>query len=106
MIEVKNLCAGYGNDDVIRNITVKVNSGESLCVLGPNGCGKSTLLKSIARLIEYRGEVSLDGRDTGSFSRRELARKIALLGQTAQVFFPTRCTKRFPWAVTPGPKAF
>jgi iron complex transport system ATP-binding protein len=103
MIEVKDLCAGYGNGDVIRNITVKVNKGESLCVLGPNGCGKSTLLKSIARIINYRGEVSLDGRDTGSFSRRELARKIALLGQSSQVFFPytvyeTVSMGRYAWS--------
>ena len=88
MIEVTNLRAGYGGDDVIRGISFSAGRGESLCVLGPNGCGKSTLLKSIARIIDHRGTVTLEGRDTGSFSRRELAKKIAMLGQTAQVFFP------------------
>ena len=88
MLEVKNLCAGYGGDDVIRNLSFKVNNGESLCVLGPNGCGKSTMLKSIARIINYRGIVMLEGRDITSFSRKEFAKKIALLGQSAQVFFP------------------
>ena len=108
MIEVKDLSAGYGNtaksrNDVIRNINVKVNGGESLCVLGPNGCGKSTLLKSIARIINYRGTVTLDGRDTGTLSRKELAKKIALLGQSMQVFFPytvydTVATGRYAWS--------
>jgi len=88
MLEVKNLCAGYGGDDVIRNLSFTVNKGESLCVLGPNGCGKSTLLKSIARIIDCRGMVTLDGLSIASFSRKELAKNIALLGQSAQVFFP------------------
>jgi len=88
MLEVKNLCAGYNGVDVIRNLSFTVNKGESLCVLGPNGCGKSTLLKSIARIIDYRGMVTLEGRSIASFSRKELAKNIALLGQSAQVFFP------------------
>ena len=88
MLEIINLCAGYGGIDVIRNLSFKVNTGENLCVLGPNGCGKSTLLKSIARIIDYRGTVTLEGRSITSFSRKELAQKIALLGQSSQIFFP------------------
>ena len=94
MLEVKDLRAGYGqiaakgSIDVIRNINFTADRGESLCILGPNGCGKSTLLKSIARIIDYRGLITLEDRDTAAFSRRELAKKIALLGQNSQVFFP------------------
>ena len=88
MVKIKNLHAGYDDGDVIRNINFTVNDGESLCVLGPNGCGKSTLLRSIARIIEYGGTVTLDGSDTAFFSRREIAKNIALLGQNVQVFFP------------------
>jgi iron complex transport system ATP-binding protein len=88
MIEVRGLSAGYGGGDVIRNINFKVEKGESLCILGPNGCGKSTLLKCIARIIDYRGVVALDGADTAVFSRKGLAKKIALLSQSMQVYFP------------------
>jgi len=88
MLEVKNLSAGYGGADVICNISFSAEGGESLCVLGPNGCGKSTLLKSIARLINYRGVVSMNGEDISSISRRELAKKIALLSQSANIYFP------------------
>jgi len=87
-IEVRNLYAGYGNADVIHDISFKANTSESLCVLGPNGCGKSTLLKSIARLINYRGHITLNGQDTRAIPQKEFAKKIALLGQTAQVLFP------------------
>ena len=88
MLEVKDLFAGYGGTDVICNISFRAKKGECLCVLGPNGCGKSTLLRSIARIIDYRGAVLLEDRDAASFSRRELAKKIALLSQNMQVFFP------------------
>ncbi len=88
MLKVKDLFAGYSGADVICNINLKAQKGESLCILGPNGCGKSTLLKCIARIIDYRGSVLLEDADTASFSRRELAKKIALLSQNMQAFFP------------------
>jgi len=88
MLEVKNLSAGYGGVDVIRNINLKAERGESLCILGPNGSGKSTLLKSIARIIDYRGCVLMNGEDISAVSRKELAKKVALLSQSTQVFFP------------------
>jgi iron complex transport system ATP-binding protein len=88
MLEIRDLCAGYNGADVIRNINFRAERGESLCVLGPNGCGKTTLLKSLARIIDYRGLVTLDGGDIAAIPRKELAKKIALLSQSAQVFFP------------------
>jgi len=88
MLEVKDLSAGYSGVDVIRNINLKAERGESLCILGPNGSGKSTLLKSIARIIDYRGCVLMNGEDISAVSRKELAKKIALLSQSTQVFFP------------------
>jgi iron complex transport system ATP-binding protein len=88
MLEVSGLCAGYGGEDVIRNISFNAGRGECLCILGPNGCGKSTLLKALARIIGCRGTVKLAGRELASFPRKELAKKLAFLGQTAQVYFP------------------
>ena len=88
MLAVKDLFAGYGGADVIHNINVNVQKGESLCMLGPNGSGKSTLLRCIARILSYRGQVLLEGRDAASFPRRELAKKIALLSQNMHLFFP------------------
>ena len=90
MLEVNDLRAGYGGDDVLNGISFNPEAGERLAILGPNGCGKSTLLRAITRIIPYRGTITLDGVNIASLSRRELAKKIALLGQSTQVFFP--CT--------------
>jgi iron complex transport system ATP-binding protein len=89
MLEIKNLYAGYGGGaDIIKNISFRAEQGEILCIVGPNGCGKSTLLKSTARLIPCRGSISIDGRDIAGLKRRDLAKKIALLGQSSQIYFP------------------
>jgi len=88
VLEIKKLFAGYGGADIICNINFDINNGESLCVLGPNGCGKSTLLKAIARIIDYRGTVLINNEDISLIPRKELAKKIALLSQSAQVYFP------------------
>ena len=93
MLEVNDLRAGYGakygdGDDVLNGLSFNAQPGERLAILGPNGCGKSTLLRAITRIIPYRGTITLDGVDTASLTRKDLAKKIALLGQSAQVFFP------------------
>lgn len=103
MLEVKSLCAGYDGNDVIHNISFDAKPGESLCILGPNGCGKSTLLKSIARIIDFRGKVTLDGCDISSLPRKTLAKKIALMEQSSSVFFPytvyeTVAMGRYAWS--------
>jgi len=88
MLEIDDLSAGYNGNDVIHHICFNVQNGESLCILGPNGCGKSTLLKAISRIIGYRGIVAVNGEDISAVPRKELAKKIAILSQSAQVFFP------------------
>jgi iron complex transport system ATP-binding protein len=87
-IGVEALYAGYNGPDVIRNISLEAAGGDFLCIVGPNGSGKSTLLRAIARLIPCRGRVTVEGRDTGAMKRGELAKKIALLGQASQFYFP------------------
>jgi iron complex transport system ATP-binding protein len=88
MLEIKNLYSGYNGADIIQDISLKAERGEILCVLGPNGCGKTTLLRAIAHILKYRGSVTLDSRDISSLNRKNLARKIALMGQNAEIYFP------------------
>jgi len=88
MIAVNDLFAGYSGADVIFDINFKADSGESLCIIGPNGSGKSSLLKSIARIIDYRGSVFVNDENIADVPRKELAKKIALLTQSTQIYFP------------------
>ncbi len=54
MLEVNNISVFYGNIQAIRNVSIKVNKGEIVTLIGSNGSGKSTTLKSISALVRPR----------------------------------------------------
>lgn len=88
MLEINKLYSGYDDKDIVKDVSLIVNRGENLCVVGPNGCGKSTLLKSIANIINYRGNIKIDKKEVSSLDRKELAKKIGLMSQISEVYFP------------------
>lgn len=67
---------------VLKDISLAVETGVFLAVIGPNGAGKSTLIRLLAGLLRPQsGTISIDGKDIRSYSRRELATKVALVQQ-------------------------
>lgn len=54
MLEIENLYAGYGQGDVLHNLSLRVGEREAVCLLGRNGAGKSTILKAIMQLVQPR----------------------------------------------------
>jgi ABC-type branched-subunit amino acid transport system ATPase component len=63
VVELRNVCAGYGSIDVLRNVHLAVAAGEVFALLGPNGAGKSTTLKVInGELTPSSGDVLLCGQ--------------------------------------------
>lgn len=88
IIEIKDLCAGYGNGDIIKNISFVLKKGEFLSILGRNGSGKSTLIKAIQGLLKnVSGKVSVKGKDLFSLKPHEIARKIAYVPQLHPLSF-------------------
>jgi branched-chain amino acid transport system ATP-binding protein len=77
MLKLRNVDAGYGQLTVLRRVSLHVNPGEIVAIVGANGAGKTTLLKTVTGLVRARaGEISLQGRDIG----RTTTEKIVALG--------------------------
>lgn len=63
MLEVTNLVAGYGSVPILRGVSMRVDAGEIVAVLGANGVGKTTLNKAVSGLIPLTsGEIMFEGR--------------------------------------------
>lgn len=88
ILEIQNLNAGYGNGDIVKNISFSMNKGEFLSILGRNGSGKSTLIKAIHGLLKnISGKILVDGKDISTLKPHELAQKIAYVPQMFQAAF-------------------
>lgn len=80
IVECKSLVVGYGNNQVVSDVNIKVNSGEIVTIIGANGAGKSTLLKTIAGLLPVMsGQILFDGKDMTDISAKEKARFLSIL---------------------------
>ncbi|MFD6897123.1 ABC transporter ATP-binding protein [Rhodococcus sp. NPDC060086] len=83
-LSVQSLRWSRGGNLVIDDVTIDPVQGETIGLLGPNGSGKSSLLRLLAGIDRPdRGAVTLDGTDIGSLGRRDLARRVAMVGQHA-----------------------
>jgi branched-chain amino acid transport system ATP-binding protein len=85
---VRDLTAGYGEVDVLHNITFFLASGEFVCVIGANTSGKSTILRSISRVVpRATGSINFDGKDLMALSAQDIpALGIAHVPEGRQVF--------------------
>lgn len=82
MLELKNISGGYGNAEIIHNVSAVFNDGKINVIIGANGCGKSTLLSMCnGSLRPDQGEILADGENILNLSRKKAAQKISLLPQ-------------------------
>ena len=73
--------------DVLRDITLAAQPGETVALVGPTGAGKSSLVALLMRFYEWSdGTVSLDGRDIRSFAKKDLRRVVGLVSQESFLF--------------------
>ncbi|MDK2974089.1 MAG: cobalamin transport system ATP-binding protein [Methanofollis sp.] len=88
MVRTEDLGVSYGDTRVLEAISIAVNEGSFIGILGPNGCGKTTLLRALSRIIDPAvGTVTIDGMDIAGYSFRELATILGAVPQETAVTF-------------------
>jgi branched-chain amino acid transport system ATP-binding protein len=88
MLRMQNVCSRYGKAQVLNGISLEVEKGEIVAILGANGAGKSTTLKTICGLVRpWKGEVYLSGRRIDRMNAYEIAEKgVSIFPEGRQVF--------------------
>lgn len=75
MLKINNIYAGYNSSEVLHDISLELNEGEAVTLLGRNGMGKSTIIKCIIGLLEIRsGLIEFDGSRLDSMQSYQIAR--------------------------------
>jgi len=73
LLELVDVTAGYGGDDVLRGLNLGIEQGTITCIVGPNGAGKSTLSRVVSGLLRpRRGEMRFEGRSMIGFNPRRI----------------------------------
>ncbi|HSE96483.1 MAG TPA: ABC transporter ATP-binding protein [Methylomirabilota bacterium] len=89
LLDVRGLAFGYGGRFRLVGVSFAVARGEIFGVVGPNSAGKTTLLRLLSKVhAPEAGEVRLDGVPLDRLSRREVARRVAVVPQELAVAFP------------------
>jgi ABC-type branched-subunit amino acid transport system ATPase component len=82
LLVLENVHAGYGAEDIVRDVSLQVAPGETVALIGPNGAGKSTLLKSISGIARISsGRIVLGGQELNRLTSAQRA-------QHGAVFMP------------------
>lgn len=82
VLQIEHLCAGYGKRQVLENVSLEVQSGEILAVLGKNGSGKTTLLRAIQGILpQYTGNIRVNGKELSTLIVRNRAALVTTMAQ-------------------------
>ncbi|HYH19522.1 MAG TPA: ABC transporter ATP-binding protein [Azospirillum sp.] len=74
LLRLEGLSAGYGGATALDGVSLSLEAGETVALLGANGAGKSTLLKAVLGLVPARGRVVLDGAEIGGLATERRVR--------------------------------
>jgi branched-chain amino acid transport system ATP-binding protein len=90
MLDVRALHGGYGRADILHDISIHIEAGETLALLGPNGAGKSTLMAALTGTLARRsGSIRLGTEDISHLPSHDIvARGLALVPEGRHMFAP------------------
>jgi iron complex transport system ATP-binding protein len=108
MLEARNITVKYDARVAVADVSLKLAPQQVTTIVGPNGAGKSTILRALnGGIAPTSGEILLDNQPLRFFSRRALAKRIAVVAQEAELRFPVSVFEfvlggRYAWSSTGG----
>ena len=94
IIEAEDVTTGYGQNEVVHDVNLHVNDGESVCIIGPNGAGKSTVLKALTGYVPcWSGTVRFNGEDVTDLETEDLIERGLSLVPQGHTTFPEMTVK-------------
>jgi iron complex transport system ATP-binding protein len=108
VLEARNITVKYGSRLAVNGVSLALEPRQVTVIIGPNGAGKSTVLRTLnGGLAPTAGEILLDEQPLNIYSRRAIAKRIAVVAQEADLRFPVTVFEfvlggRYPWAGTAG----
>jgi len=82
LLKINNVSAGYYKEDVIKDISLDINDGDFMGLLGPNGSGKTTLLRLATRVLHpKKGEIRFKEKNIFGMDLKEFCRNVAFVSQ-------------------------
>lgn len=89
-LEIKGVSFGYGSMPALEDVTMSLEDGEIVSLVGPNGSGKTTLLKCINMILKFqKGTVLVEEKDISKLKLKELAKLLSYVPQSAGRSFPS-----------------
>ena len=89
MIQIRDIHKSFGENEVLKGISIDIKQGEVVCIIGPSGSGKSTILRCINGLESYdRGEILVDGHkvDRGADNIHWIRTHVSMVFQRFNLF--------------------
>lgn len=82
ILRLNNVSGGYQGENIIRDISLEINTGDFLGIIGPNGSGKTTLLRLMSNvLFPKTGEISFFQKELSSIKQKDFCKKAAFVQQ-------------------------
>lgn len=88
LLNVANLNAGYGSVKVLTDVSLRINSGEIVALIGANGAGKTTILRCLSGLLPIgSGEIFFDGQNLAAVAAHDIVRRgVAQVPEGRKIF--------------------